>query len=455
MLPGLGESDHYMIHLLPTYKQKFKAEKPVKKTVLKWTDDALETLKGCFECTEWEILCDKDRPLEENIDVLSSYISFCVDSIVPKKEVTCYPNNKAWVTGPLKVILNRKKVALAKKDKDDLKQVKGELKVAIRACKSNYKDKVERLFKSNNSKQAWAGLSHIAGNKQNKRMLVVDNDEDFANELNIFYSRFNTRDESDELSNLTDGLRKELHLHQCPSVTVEEVRKCFRKQKCGKAPGPDKISGIILRECGDQIAPICATLFNRSLRLAYVPKKWKVSILVPLPKSVLPEVKNDLRPVALTDLIMKNFEKLFGRVLSPEVKEFRDKLQFAYKDSSGVEDAVCTFIHEVSSHLDGPNTAVRALYIDFSSAFNTISPVTMANKLINMEVNPYLTLWITSFLTDRSQYVRFNSATSESLTMNTGAPQGCVLSPILFTLYTSDCRAQDNRCKIVNTQMIL
>ena len=52
--------------------------------------------------------------------------------------------------------------------------------------------------------------------------------------------------------------------------------------------------------------------------------------------------------------------------------------------------------------------------------------------------------WISDFLLNRTRVVRFNSQLSEPLTLSTGAPQGCVLSPLLFTLFTNDCRSSSS-----------
>ncbi len=57
--------------------------------------------------------------------------------------------------------------------------------------------------------------------------------------------------------------------------------------------------------------------------------------------------------------------------------------------------------------------------------------------------------WITSFLTDRQQLVRLGKLTSRTLTISTGAPQGCVLSPLLFSLYTNDCTSKDPSVKLL------
>lgn len=49
--------------------------------------------------------------------------------------------------------------------------------------------------------------------------------------------------------------------------------------------------------------------------------------------------------------------------------------------------------------------------------------------------------WITDFLTDRQQYVRLGKLVSDTRTTSTGSPQGCVLSPLLLSLYTNSCTA--------------
>ncbi len=85
---------------------------------------------------------------------------------------------------------------------------------------------------------------------------------------------------------------------------------------------------------------------------------------------------------------------------------------------------------------------VRMLFIDFSSAFNTIFPQQLINKLNLLGLNNSLCNWILDFLTGRPQSVRVGHNTSSTTTLSTGAPQGCVLSPLLFTLLIHDCTAK-------------
>ncbi len=96
-----------------------------------------------------------------------------------------------------------------------------------------------------------------------------------------------------------------------------------------------------------------------------------------------------------------------------------------------------------------PGTYARILFVDFSSAFNTIIPDTLQNKLTQLSVPTSICQWITSFLTDRQQLVRLGKCSSNTCTISTGAPQGCVLSPLLFSLYTNDCTSKNPSVKLL------
>lgn len=125
-----------------------------------------------------------------------------------------------------------------------------------------------------------------------------------------------------------------------------------------------------------------------------------------------------------------------------------DPLQFAYQAHLGVDDAIIYLLHRAHSHLDRAGSAVRIMFFDFSSAFNTIQPSLLGEKLMAMQVDAPLVTWIMDYLTDRPQYVRLRDCESETLISSTGAPQGTVLSPFLFTIYTSDFRYDSETCHL-------
>ena len=126
----------------------------------------------------------------------------------------------------------------------------------------------------------------------------------------------------------------------------------------------------------------------------------KTSSIVPVPKHSTAASLNDFRPVALTPIISKCFERLVLAHLKTCLPPTLDPFQFAYRQNRSTEDAISTALHSALSHLDNSNTYVRMLFIDFSSAFNTIIPSKLITKLTEL---------------------------------------GCVLSPLLYSLFTYDC----------------
>lgn len=89
--------------------------------------------------------------------------------------------------------------------------------------------------------------------------------------------------------------------------------------------------------------------------------------------------------------------------LRPQVITFLDALQFAYHPQVGVDDAI---IYLLLSHLDKADRTVWVMFFDFSTAFNTIQPVLLQDKLEKMHSETSTTSWITKYLMDRPQFVR-------------------------------------------------
>lgn len=84
------------------------------------------------------------------------------------------------------------------------------------------------------------------------------------------------------------------------------------------------------------------------------------------------------------------------------------------------------------------------LFIDFSSAFNTIIPQHLVNKLGPLALNTPHQNWILDFLMNRPQVERVGANFSSTTSLSTGSPQGCILSHLLYTLMTHDCCAKLN-----------
>ena len=142
-----------LTELLPYYQWTvrsqpgFSADLLQTLTVRKWTPEASEALRDCFECTDWNVLLETDEnsmDIDRKFDCFTEYINFCRDTVIPTKTVCCFPNNKPWITSDIKAILNQKKEAFRDGDKVQLKQVQHELKRRLKIAKVEYKKKIER-----------------------------------------------------------------------------------------------------------------------------------------------------------------------------------------------------------------------------------------------------------------------------------------------------------------------
>ena len=116
-----------------------------------------------------------------------------------------------------------------------------------------------------------------------------------------------------------------------------------------------------------------------------------------------------------------------------------DPLQFTYHPNRSTDDAIS--FHTALSHLDKRNTYVKMLFIDYSSALSNIVPSKLTTKLRTLGLNTSLCNWILDFLTGHP--------TSATLILNTGAPQGWVLSPLMYSLFTHDCMATHDSNTII------
>jgi hypothetical protein len=113
------------------------------------------------------------------------------------------------------------------------------------------------------------------------------------------------------------------------------------------------------------------------------------------------------------------------------------------------DDAISIALCTALSYLDKRNTDVRMLFVNYSSAFNTIVPSKLITKLWSLELITSLCNWILDFLTGHPQVVWVGNNTSATLILNTGAPQGRVLSPLLHSLFTHNCTARHNSNTII------
>ncbi|KAK3520088.1 hypothetical protein QTP70_013045 [Hemibagrus guttatus] len=232
---------------------------------------------------------------------------------------------------------------------------------------------------------------------------------------------------------MTKECRRGKRIHRLGARSEEGIQKSEYQEG---------ITGQVLKTCADQLAPVFTEIFNLSQEQSMIPTCFKQSTIFPVPKKPQPVCLNDYRPVPLTSVVMKCFETLIRDFITSSIPDTLDLLQFAYCSNHSTEDTIAHLHHTAQSHLDSrKGNYVKMLFVDYSSAINTIIPSILTTKLEILGLSLSLCRWISNFLTDRPQAILVSKHVSPSLTLSTGAPQGCVLSPLLYSLYTYDCVA--------------
>ena len=259
-LSKLGRSAHNMVHLLPLYKQKIKREKPQSKTVKIYSKEAVEALNACYDCTNWEVFIESSETLDEATEVISDYVNFCNDLVVPSKQVKIYPNSKPWESKELKELIHERQSAIKDNNDEEAKTIQKKIDKCIKIGKKNYKDKLESNFSEGKAKESWQNLATITGYKKKSGEIRTNDDQKFANDLNEFYTRFDKHDYSEEqrveISKVIDKLDDPIN------VTEEEIRTLFKKLNAKSASGPDNIPSKVLKLCSDSLAYVFTALIQ-------------------------------------------------------------------------------------------------------------------------------------------------------------------------------------------------
>ncbi len=267
----------------------------------------------------------------------------------------------------------------------------------------------------------WQGLRTICS-FGNKSSAEVRADPSLTKELNTFYGRFECNGGSATLTISMSGSSRPSSNDHVITVSEDEVRRELKRVNIRKAAGPDGITGRVLRSCADQLAGLFTSIFNESLATSVAPTSFKKSVIIPMTKNSKPSFLNEYHPVALTSTVMKVFDRLLKNHICASIPVTLDPLRFAYRPNRYTENAISQVLHSSLTHIDSKNgNYVMLLFIDYSSAFNTIVPIKLAVKLTDLGLNSSLCDWIQDLLTGRPQVVKMDQFTSNSITLNIGA----------------------------------
>ena len=221
---------------------------------------------------------------------------------------------------------------------------------------------------------------------------------------------------------------------------IEPYQVAIRLAKLNiyKAPGPDGLPTWLLRDCAPFISEPLAAIFNSSLRQGHFPAIWKSAEVIPVPKTNPPRrIDSDLRPISLLPVLAKVFESFIHDWVLDFLRPTLDPLQFGSLKGRSTLHALTSVLHSWQSALDKGHS-VRALFVDYSKAFDRVNHNILLQKLLDRQVPHYLIKWLFSYLSNRQQRVRASGKTSTWKPLNGSMPQGSPLGPLTFLVMIDD-----------------
>ena len=223
-------------------------------------------------------------------------------------------------------------------------------------------------------------------------------------------------------------------------TSPEELKKIIMKSKATTCD-LDPIPTSLLKHILDLILPVMTKIINMSFENGTVPKQFKKALILPLLKKILldPEILKNFRPVSNLSFLSKLMERVAAnRLLNHmSLNNLHVLFQSSYKQFHSTETALLRIHSDILSALDNKKCVLLVL-LDLSAAFDTIDHPTLFSRLANaIGLSGKALQWFVSYLTDRTQSVIINGVESETWNLLFGVPQGSVLGPILFIIYTS------------------
>ena len=222
-------------------------------------------------------------------------------------------------------------------------------------------------------------------------------------------------------------------------TTDEEIKKVIDKAKSATC-NLDPIPTSLLKECSDLLLPTITEILNLSLSTGIVPSCIKHAIVRPLLKKKHLDHDNfkNYRPVSNLPFISKVLEKIVVNrlLLHMEKHNLHETMQSAYKQQHSTETALIRVQNDILTNLD-KKRGVLLVLLDLSAAFDTIDHTTLLHQLQHrLGISGMALQWFDSYLTGRTQSVSVESVCSEPTPLRYGVPQGSVLGPLLYTIYT-------------------
>ena len=221
------------------------------------------------------------------------------------------------------------------------------------------------------------------------------------------------------------------------NITTEQVLAAIKNSKNDNSTGPDNINH--LKNIGNNGLQYITNIYNAAINDNKIPHVWKLAKIIPIPKPNKDiNTGTSYRPISLLSVIAKILEKVILPYITQNIPNITTQHGFKTKHSTNTE--LHNINNTIATGFNQPIAPTRTIAVaqDMSKAFDTVNIHTLIEKLTQTNILHTILRYIANYIKGRMEYTTFRNHTSTKRQFKSGVPQGGVLSPILFNIYTSD-----------------